>query len=263
MSTKPGELQLLRFASNLRASARALYHLDATAPENRAEGFELAQWTLQRETADALSAMAARFAKGDGDLAKLVREQQDLLGDQEAAYRSLDAASGRADVKAAESARTSIAEIGAKLKETEARLRRDFPDYADFASPKPLAIKDTQALLGENQALVLFLDLPQFGKVPEETLVFVLTKEEAQWTSVALGSNALGSNALRERVSTLRCGLDKEEWEGIEKPARCQRLLGEESRETASRFPSISASPMSFMTSSFIPSRRSSRTSRS
>ncbi len=31
---------------------------------------------------------------------------------------------------------------------------------------------------------------------------------------------------MEERVAALRCGLDKEEWNGIERPARCQRFLG-------------------------------------
>jgi CHAT domain len=90
-----------------------------------------------------------------------------------------------------------------------------------LANPKPLTLLETQALLGEGQALVLFLDVWQIGKVPEETIVFVLTTKEARWTRVALGSRALAA-----RVAALRCGLDKEEWVGIEKPARCQRLLG-------------------------------------
>ena len=76
---------------------------------------KLAQWALQNDAADALSAMALRFAKGGQELAKLVREQQDLLGAREAAYRSLDAAAGKADAKAAEAARAAIADIEAKL----------------------------------------------------------------------------------------------------------------------------------------------------
>ena len=61
------------------------------------------------EAADALSAMSARFAKGDHQLTQLVREQQDLLSNREAAYRSLDAAAGKADANAAEAARAVVA----------------------------------------------------------------------------------------------------------------------------------------------------------
>ena len=90
-----------------------------------------------------------------------------------------------------------------RLAEKQAALRQAFPDYADLANPKPLALADAQALLGEGEALVLFLDLWQMGKLPEETIVFAVTRKEARWTSIPLGTRAL-----RERVAALRCGLD-------------------------------------------------------
>ncbi len=86
----------------------------------------------------------------------------------------IDAAAGRADVKAA--ARAAIAEIEARLAEKQAQLRQDFPRYVELANPKPLSLPDAKALLGNRQALVLFLDVPQIGWVPEETVVFVLTR---------------------------------------------------------------------------------------
>ena len=165
---------------------------------NRAEGFELAQWALQNDAADALSAMALRFAKGGQELAILVREQQDLLGAREAAYRSLDVAAGKADAKGAEAARAAIADIEAKLAEKQAALRQAFPDYAELANPKPLALADAQALLGEGKPWCCFSICRKYGKVPEETIVFALTKKEARWTSIGLGSSAL-----QERVTAL------------------------------------------------------------
>ena len=204
-----GKAVLAQNKSNLTAYARALYRGGAEVAANRAEGFELAQWALQNEAADALSAMATRFAKGGQELGKLVREEQDLLWSSKAAYRSLDAAAGKADAKAAEAARAAITQIEAKLAEKQAALRRAFPDYAELANPKPLPLAEAQALLGEGDALVLFLDLPQIGKVPEETIVFALTKKEARWTSI--GS---GMVALYKHVMALRCGLDTEAWRG-------------------------------------------------
>ena len=90
-----GKAVLAQNTAYLRAYARALYRADGSDAANRAEAFELAQWALQNEAADALTSMSARFAKGGQELAKLVREQQDLLTGREAAYRSLDAAAGR------------------------------------------------------------------------------------------------------------------------------------------------------------------------
>ena len=57
----------------------------------------------------------------------------------------------------------------------------EFPEYAELANPKPLTIAATQALLKADEALILFLDVPQFGKLPEESIAWVVTKETARW----------------------------------------------------------------------------------
>ena len=218
---------LARNAGELRAYARALYHAGASGDTNRSEGFEAAQWALQNEAADALSAMAARFAKGGRELGKLVREEQDLLRSREDAYRSLNAAAGKADAKAAEMARAAIAQIEAKFAEKQAALRQAFPEYAELANPKPLPLAEVQSLLGDGDALVLFLDLWQYGKAPEETIVFAVTKTEARWTSIPEGSKAL-----RERVAALRCGLDSSDWRfGKRSRDVCRALLDTEMTE--------------------------------
>jgi CHAT domain-containing protein len=217
-----GKAVLAQHTGDLRAYTRALYRAGASDSANLAEGFEVAQWALQNDAADALSAMALRFTKGSQELAKLVRERQDLQGAREAAYRSLDITAGKADAKGAEAARAAIADIKGRLAEKQAMLTQAFPDYAELADPKPLQVADAQALLGEGEALVLFLDLPQFSKVPGETIVFALTKTEARWTSVSLDSSAL-----RERVAALRCGLDKGAWRDADRQ-KCRDLTGAE-----------------------------------
>ena len=212
---------------NLRAYVRALYHAEAGDGANRAEGYEAAQWALQNDAADALSAMAARFASGDQKLAKLLREQQDLAGMRKAAYRSLYEAAGKAHAKELEAVRATIAKIEARLSVNQAALNQTFPDYANLSNPKPLSIAESQSLLGEGDALVLFLDLWQSAKVPEETIVFALTRTEARWTSIPVGSKALG-----ERVAALRCGLDSSNWRfGKQNRDRCKVLLGIEVTE--------------------------------
>ena len=213
---------LAQNTGGLRAYARALYRAGASDTANLGEGFEAAQWALQNDAADALSAMAARFAKGGEELGKLVREEQDLLGSSEAAYRSLDAAAGKADAKGTEAARAALVQIEARLAEKQAALRQAFPDYAELADAKPLPLGDAQAFLGEGDALVLFLDLLQYGRVPEETIVFALTKKEARWTRIGLGTRAL-----RERVAVLRCGLDSAAWRGASRE-KCRDLAGAE-----------------------------------
>jgi CHAT domain-containing protein len=224
-----GKAILAQNSGNLRGYARALYRVDAANVAGRAEAFELAQWALQNEAADALSSMALRFAKGESRLAAVVREEQDLRAARETAYRYLDQAAGKSDTGAADAARAAIADIDAKLDRTEAALRRDFKDYAELTRPKPLAMAEAQALLDQRQALVVFLDLSQYGKVPEETLVFAVTKEDARWFSIPIGTRALW-----QRVTALRCGLDSGNWRRREKSREiCKGLLGVEVSDEA------------------------------
>ena len=218
---------LTRNAGNLRAAARALHRANATSAEAREEGFELAQWALQTGAADALSQMSVRFAKGGGPLAQIVRERQDLVTLRIGEDRRLLAAVGEADVKATDVIRTSIAGLDATLDTIDRRLAAEFPEYASLANPKPLSISVVQALLKADEALVVFLDVPHFGKLPEETLAWAITKTEVRWLSIPLGTAALG-----ERVAKLRCGLDRQgqwEWAGrvgrwLAKGERCRAL---------------------------------------
>ena len=228
-SRSAGELRKVALAQNKAGFmdyARVLYHAGADSPANRAEAFELVQWALQNEAAAALSSMAARFSRGNQRLGQLVREQQDLAAARDAAYHNLDAAAAKADAKAAETARAAIRQTEAKLKNKDSELRKTFPAYAEFVSPNPLPLPDAQALLGA-KALVLFLDMPRWGKLPEETIIFAVTGNEVRWVKLSIGMGAI-----RAGVKALRCGLDDTNWEP-----------GEESRETCTKFLKTESSP--------------------
>ena len=57
----------------------------------------------------------------------------------------------------------------------------DFPDYAALAEPEPLSVEEVQAQLGADEALVLFLDTPEWKPTPEETFIWVVTKTDMRW----------------------------------------------------------------------------------
>ena len=187
----------------LRGSARAVFRADPETLAAREEAFELAQWALQTGAADALAQMSVRFAKGTGPLAVLVRERQHLVARRQGETLRLDVAAGRADAKAAEEARTDVAALDVKLAAIDARLSAEFKDYAELANPKPLTIAATQALLKPDEVLVLLLDVPRFGKLPEESLIWIVAKTEARWVR-----SELGTQQIAERVRQLRTGLD-------------------------------------------------------
>ena len=125
--------------------------------------FEAAQWAQASEAAASLAQMAARSAKGSPQLAGLVRERQDLLGEWQTKDKLLIAAKGdTAPKRKAEAEKTladRLAAIDKRLAEIDRRLAREFPDYAALASPAPVSVADVQAQLGADEALVLFLDI--------------------------------------------------------------------------------------------------------
>ena len=82
------------------------------------------------------------------------------------------------------------------------------------------AIAEVQSLLRDSEAFVLFLDVPQIGRLPEESLVWAVTKTEARWARIDLGTKALG-----DRVAALRCGLDHTLWQAAESAERCRAAL--------------------------------------
>jgi hypothetical protein len=52
--------------------------------------------------------------------------------------------------------------IDARISEIDKALAKDFPDHAALAAPEPLSIPSVQAQLGADEALVLFLDTPEW-----------------------------------------------------------------------------------------------------
>src|SRR5262249_39774646 len=100
-----------------------------------------------------------------------------------------------------------------------------------LAKAKPLTTAAVQALLKDREAVVLFLDVPQMGNVPGETLTWIITKAEVRWARIELASEAL-----TEHVAALRCGLDRGAWDG-ELKQLCRNLLGTDGEKTTESLP--------------------------
>jgi tetratricopeptide (TPR) repeat protein/CHAT domain-containing protein len=190
-----------------------------------AEMFETAQWALASEASSSLAQMAARSAAGSPELAGLVRERQDLVGEWQAKDKLLIAAKSQEPSKRNAGAEKVLADrlgvIDARLAGIGRKLAKDFPDYAALASSAPVSVAGVQAQLGADEALVLFLDTDdRFKPLPEETFIWVVTKSEMRWVR-----SELGTAALAREVAALRCGLDNSLWGDKDKRARCLELL--------------------------------------
>ena len=185
--------------------------------------FQTTQWALSSEAAQSLTLMAARGAKGKGELAALVRERQDLVAEWQKRERLRNAALGqeatKRDAKAEAENDTRMAAIDTRIAVIDKRLAAEFPDYAALANPAPLHAEEVQAQLGADEALVLFLDTPEAQPTPEETFIWVVTKTDTRWVR-----SDLGTAALTREVRALRCGLDYTAWKGT----LCKELTGVE-----------------------------------
>jgi CHAT domain-containing protein/tetratricopeptide (TPR) repeat protein len=176
-------------------------------PRQARERFETAQWAQASDAASSLTQMAARSAKGDAALAKLVRERQDLVGEWQVKDKQLIAAKSELPIKRKPEAEKALSDrlaaIDGRLKAIDAQFATDFPEYAALTSPRPTSVSEVQALLQPNEALVLFLDTSEWKPVPEETFIWVITKSDVRWVK-----SDLGTPSLQREVAALRCGLD-------------------------------------------------------
>jgi CHAT domain-containing protein/Tfp pilus assembly protein PilF len=196
-----------RFAALIKTTYRLDDAEKAQAPHFMLDLFKTAQWAQSSEAATSLAQMAVRQSKGDGALARIVRERQDLVSEWQArdkvliADRSTSAEKRNAASEAALSARLTA--IDARIADIDSLLNNKFPDYAALARPEPLTVAEVQALLGNHEALLLFLDTPEWRPTPEETFIWVVTKNDFR-----LARSDLGTKALMTRVQALRAGLD-------------------------------------------------------
>ncbi len=186
------------------------------------EMFQTAQWAQNSEAAQLATRMAARGAAGNPVLAALARERQDLVADWQKRDGLRSAAFSQApekrDAEAEAENMARLTAIDARIKEIDKELGANFPDYAELVSPAPIAVEEIQALLGDDEALVLILDTGELGPVPEESFIWVVTKTASRWVR-----SAPGTPSLARKVAALRCGLDVAAWEG----PHCEQLTGQ------------------------------------
>ena len=203
--------QSLAFSILVKSAHRLAATEKARSEELGLKTFQTAQWAQGSETATSVAQMAARVAKSDDNLARLVRERQALVGEWQAKDQLLIVARSNPPDKryvASEAAFPDrLAAIDARLDEIDQTLAKDFTDYAALASRAPLRIADVQAQLSESEVLILFLDTPEWIPTPEETFIWAVTKTDSRWVRIDFGTKALA-----ERVAALRCGLDSSNW---------------------------------------------------
>jgi CHAT domain-containing protein len=189
---------LARDIGNLAAIAAAQ---PARTAALGAEAFEVAQQAQHSAAGTAIHQMEQRFAVGDGVLAGLMREDQDLAIEHrsrdEALLDLLSKTESQRDLAQIGQQRKRIADIDQRRTAITKQLSDSFPAFADLTSSRPLTVAETQAALQPNEAVVYWL----VGE--KESYVFALTQAGMTWKTIAAGSDEIAA-----KVTAFRKGLD-------------------------------------------------------
>jgi CHAT domain-containing protein len=149
----------------------------------------------------AVAGMGARFGAGDDALAKIVRGYQDAVEEWRRLDKKLIAAVGQPKDKHSHETikqlRTRLAGLDRRIKSLDGQLTKDFPEYAELASPRPMSLGEAQKLLKSDEAMLSYL----VGE--DETFLWVVRNGRVEMKRLDIGQAALD-----EAVRDLRAGLD-------------------------------------------------------
>lgn len=168
-----------------------------------AESFQAGQLGRATSAAAAVAGMAARFASGDDELAKLARQRQDAMERWQQIDAILTAAAIedplRRDLSYEAGLRRDGQFVGGEIAALDADLARRFPAYGELTNPRPETAASVQALLKPGEAMLSLL----VGK--QATYVWALDRER-----LVLHRSALGRDEIAGVVRALRQGTDPE-----------------------------------------------------
>jgi CHAT domain-containing protein len=149
--------------------------------------------------ASAVSKLAARFAAGAGDLAGLVRKDQDLAAEAEALDKTVIAfvskPPSQRSTAAEERVRMRIAQVKAEREKLQQIFDKRFPGYVALSRPQPVSLQETEALLADDEALLVF-------DFDAKSYAWIITRIDAAWTELKISASDLDA-----RVRALRAWL--------------------------------------------------------
>jgi CHAT domain-containing protein/tetratricopeptide (TPR) repeat protein len=173
-----------------------------------AEDFEVGQLARTTSVGEAVAGMGTRFGSADDTLSIIVRVRQDALEEWRRLDKKLIDIAGLPPKKrkkeAEEQLRTDLAELDVYLRNLDARLSAEFPEYSELVSPQPVPLVEAQKLLGVGEALI------SFAVADDATFMWLVRKEVAGVYTLDIGKEELG-----EAVAKLRDGLDPADIESL------------------------------------------------
>ncbi len=186
----------------LQGQERRQHGQDTKDPKELSDiAFAAAQQAQHTAASAALGQMAARFGAGNDELAAIVRQRQDLSAQYQKADKALLKAvaqpPAKRNPKGEADLRNHLADIEQRISVIDARLAREFPNYAELANPAPLSLAQAQKLLQPGEAAIQFLFTERGG------LAWLITADKTRWVELNLDRRAV-----KRRVAALRRGLD-------------------------------------------------------
>lgn len=171
----------------------------------REETYEAAQGAVVSAAADAMSNVSARLGQGGGELAQLVSQRQALVEQVQALRKQIQAAaeaSGTSVEAAAQRARANAlrqqeATLSSQVDALEKTIDERFPAFAELTRPMPLSASATQAILNDDEVLLLIVP------ADDATYLWAVTKDKFDWARAEL-TDAQAT----EVVKGLRSALD-------------------------------------------------------
>jgi len=196
----------LGLAASLALLGAATPALAKVSPQQydklREETFEAAQGAVVSAAADAMTNVSARLGEGAGDLAVMVRKREDLVTRltsvrkqiQQASAGSPDSVEAVAQRARASSLREQESALALELDRQEKIIDEAFPAYTELTRPLPLKARQTQALLDENEAVLLIVP------APDGTYIWAVTRTGFDWARSSMTDTqiTLAVQALRK-----------------------------------------------------------------
>jgi hypothetical protein len=123
------------------------------------DGLNVIQRASQTAAAGAVAKLAVRLAADTDSLAEMVRQDQDLAAEAERLDKMILAAvseePSKRDIATEQNIRGRLSAIAGRRDALAKILANEFPDYAALSNPQPLNARDIQALIADDEALVV------------------------------------------------------------------------------------------------------------
>jgi CHAT domain-containing protein len=162
-------LPLVRAAAKTGFAQKSVYLAALTGAASKSiitsadffnEGYQVVQQAAASAASKAINQLSIRFAAGNGQLAQLVRKDQDLSAEAARLDRLIvEAVSkdpSKRDPAVEQQIRDRLQSIASERTEIGATLYQLFPDYAALTQPQPLSVQETKDLLADDEALIVF-----------------------------------------------------------------------------------------------------------